>query len=62
MTVKEVFENMNDWEPVEMWVEVFGITFRAENFVNIFKSHPGILDKKVVRVNREVYPKRIITK
>lgn len=62
MTVKEVFENMNDWEPVEMWVEVFGITFRTENFVNIFKSHPGILDKKVVRVNREVYPKRIITK
>ena len=62
MTVKDVFENMGDWEPVEMWVEVCGITFRAENFVNTFKEHPDILDKEVVRVNHEVYPKRIITK
>lgn len=62
MTVKDVFENMDDRELVEMWVEVCGITFRAENVVDAFKVHPGILDKKVVRVNHEVYPKRIITK
>lgn len=62
MTVKDVFENMDDRELVEMWVEVCNITFRAENFVEAFKKHPGILDKEVVRVNHEVYPKRIITR
>ena len=62
MILKDVIENMGDWGLVEVWVEVCGITFRAENFVNTFKSHPGILDKEVVRVNHEVYPPRVITR
>ncbi len=62
MKLKDVLENMGDWDPVEVCVEVCGITFRTENLVGAFKEHPGILDKKVVRVNHEVYPKRIITK
>lgn len=62
MTVKDVFENMDDSEMVELWVEVCGITFLREDMVKMFKRHPGILDKDVVRVNHEVYPPRVITR
>lgn len=62
MKLKDVLENMDDWELVEVWVEVCGITFMTENMVKMFKEHPDILDKEVVRVNHEVYPKRIITR
>lgn len=62
MTVKDVFENMEDSEMVELWAEVCGITFWTENMVKMFKRHPGILDKDVVRVNHEVYPPRVITR
>ena len=60
MKLKDVLENMGDWELVEVWVEVCGITFMTENLVKMFKEHQDILDKEVVRVNHEVYPKRII--
>ena len=62
MKLKDVLENMGDWELVEVWVEVCGITFMTENLVKMFKEHPDILDKEVVRVNHEVYPKWIITR
>lgn len=62
MTVKDVFENMDDSEMVELWVEVCGVTFDRQDMVKMFKWHPGILDKDVVRVNYEVYPPRIITR
>lgn len=62
MTVKDEFENMEDSEIVELWVEVCGVAFYRKDMVKLLKAHPGILDKKVVRVNHEVYPKRIITK
>lgn len=62
MTVKDVFENMDDSEMVELWVEVCGITFLREDMVKMFKRHPGILDKDVVRVNPEVCPPRVITR
>ena len=62
MILKDVLENMDDRELVEVWVEVCGITFMTENLVKMFKEHPDILDKEVVRVNHEVYPKWIITR
>lgn len=62
MKLKDVLENMDDRELVEVWMEVCGITFVTENLVKMFKEHPDILDKEVVRVNHEVYPKRVITK
>lgn len=62
MKLKDVLENMDDRELMEVWMEVCGITFVTENLVKMFKKHPDILDKEVVRVNHEVYPKRIITR
>lgn len=62
MKLKDVLENMDDRELMEVWMEVCGITFVTENLVKMFKEHPDILDKEVVRVNHEVYPKRVITK
>ena len=62
MKLKDVLENMDDRELMEVWMEVCGITFVTENLVKMFKEHPDILDKEVVRVNHEVYPKRIITR
>lgn len=62
MKLKDVIENMDDWELMEVWMEVCGITFMTENLVKMFKEHPDILDKEVVRVNHKVYPKRVITR
>lgn len=62
MKLKDVLENMDDRELMEVWMEVCGITFVTENLVKMFKEHPDILDKEVVRVNHEVYPNRIITR
>lgn len=62
MKVKDVLESMDDWELMEVWVEVCGITFMTENLVKMFKEYPDILDKDVVRVNHEVYPPRVIAR